>query len=613
MHKIMFVSAASLLLTLGVAVGAAGADLLTPLDLREVKVGGEIGRRIDITINNNLLQLDLDHEFLRPFTEEKRRGAYIGLGKTIDAAVKFAAYSGDPKALALRKHLVEETIKAQEPDGYIGTMPLPKRIRTLWDVHELNYIVWALLDDYKYFGDARSLAAARKGADYLIGKWSVLPPDWGVGADVASHVAFTGLERTMLAMHRATGDRVYLDFCAKTRALPEWDLGIVIGRRTGIEGHVYAYMARCLAQLELYRLQPSANLLRPTQRALDFMTKQDGMLITGSSGQWEIWTGDQDARGSVGESCALAYQLRVYDSLLRLNADARMGDLMERTIFNALFASQSPDGRRIRYFTPLEGPRAYHATDTYCCPCNYRRIIAELPMMVFYRAEDGIAVNLYTPARAKLNVTKDNVPVAIEQETDYPNSGRVRISVGPERPVDFVLRLRIPAWATGASVTLNGQPVRGAIRSGSFFEMQRRWQPGDQIQLDMPMSWRLVKGRQRQSGRVAVMRGPMVFCLNPAQNPALANLDGAELGYLALNPASLAAPAPNAAARPDGLGCHVQAWKSGFGLSTKADYELTLSEFPDPDGKATYFRLRDFSVAVDDELLSGAEPLSGRP
>ena len=102
------------------------------------------------------------------------------------------------------------------------------------------------------------------------------------------------------------------------------------------------------------------------------------------------------------------------------------------------------------------------------------------------------------------------------------------------------------------------------------------------------------------------MRGPQVFCLNPAQQPALAKLDGVELGYLALNPASLGAPVANAAVRPDGLGCRLQAWKPGFGLAQKADFELTLTEFPDPDGKATYFRLRDFTGAVDDELLAGA-------
>lgn len=595
-HK--FVCAALLLAAL-----PAAADVLTPLDLREVKVGGEIGRRIAITVTNNLLKLDADHDFLRPFCETPRKGEYIGLGKTLDATVRLAAYTGDPRVDALRKHFVAEIIKAQEADGYIGTLPAAKRIKTLWDVHEMGYIIWALLADHQYFGDADALAAARKAADYLVKNWTVLPPDWGVGTDVAPHVAFTGIERTLLALHRATGEKSYLDFVTRTRALPEWDLGIVVGRRAGIEGHVYAYLTRCLAQLELQRLQPAEGLLRPAQRAHAFMTRHDGMLITGSCGQCEIWTGDQDARGDVGETCALAYQLRVFDSLLRLDADARLGDLMERVIFNALFASQSPDGRRLRYFAPLEGERVYWKTDTYCCPCNFRRIIAELPTFVFYRAADGVTVNLYTPAQATLKLN-EKLPVKFTQETDYPNSGRVRIGVEPAQPATFALRLRIPAWAVNASVTVNGQGVGGALQPGTFFELRREWKAGDAVTLDLPMPWRLVQGRQRQAGRVAVMRGPQVFCLDPSQNPALAKLDGTELGYIALNPASLAAPVPSSAVRPDGIGCRIQAWKSGFGLGKKADYEFTLTEFPDPAGKATYFRLRDFAGAVEDELLA---------
>ena len=81
---------------------------------------------------------------------------------------------------------------------------------------------------------------------------------------------------------------------------------------------------------------------------------------------------------------------------------------MERTIYNGLFAAQSPDGRQIRYYSPFDGPRAYFDKDTYCCPNNYRRIVAELPAMVFYRAHGGVAVNLYESATATIGLPGDN-------------------------------------------------------------------------------------------------------------------------------------------------------------------------------------------------------------
>ncbi|MDD4101760.1 MAG: glycoside hydrolase family 127 protein [Kiritimatiellae bacterium] len=593
-----------LLLCVLCSVLSASADNLTPLSVRDVKVGGEIGRRIDITINNNLLKLDIDRDFLQPFRRQDGAPSFIGLGMLIDSSVRLAAYSDDPKVLALKRHIVGETLKLQSEEGYIGLFPPEQRITSLWDVHELGYVVWGLLNDYRFYGEQPSLAGARKAADYIMRNWSKLTAEWDKETDVAPNVAFTGLERTMLALYQETREQGYLDFVVKTRSLPEWDLGIVIGRRKRIEGHVYAYICRSLAQLELNSLQADPKLTRTADRAIDFMTRRNGMLITGSTGQIEVWTDDQDARGDAGETCAVAYQLRFYDNLLCARGEAKLGDLMERTIFNALFASQSPDGRNIRYYTTLEGERVYFDKDTYCCPCNYRRIIAELPSMVYYKTPDGLAVNLYTPSQAKLAL-ENNISLAVRQSTSYPGDSSVRLTLEPSPPATFTLRLRIPAWASGASATVNGASLEGAPVPGTFFDIRRLWKAGDLVDLELPMRWRLVKGRQRQAGRVAVMRGPLVFCLNPEHNTDLAQRDGSDLGYVALNPAALSEPVPDASVRPDGIACCVQAWAPGFSLAQNADYALKLTEFADPDGKATYFRLRDFSAAVDDELLSG--------
>ena len=484
-------------------------------------------------------------------------------------------------------------------------------MRGLWDVHEIGYLIWGLLTDEAYHGDPRSLAAARKAADYLLAHWSEVPDNWASTTGVATHVAVTGLERTMLRLYRRTGIASYLNFVIDRRALPGWNLGIVIGRRPGIEGHVYAYMARSLAQLELNRMQADARLLRPAHRATDFMLNHDGALLTGATGQAEIWTDDQDGRGDLGETCATAYQLRVADALLRLHGQARLGDLIERTIYNTLFAAQSPDGRHLRYFSPIEGPRVYFPGDTYCCPCNYRRIVSELPLMVFYRADDGLVVSLYAAAKARLKVARD-VGLAVVMETDYPNSGRVQIRLDPARSASFPLRVRIPLWAHAARVSVNGQPQDAKPEPGSFLVLKRLWNRGDRVTLDLPMLWRLAKGRQRQAGRVAIMRGPLVFCLNPASSPELAKQDAADLGAYLIDPTSLGDPVPSKAVRPDGLACRARFWPPGFGTGGPSEprLEWTLTEFPDPDGKVVYFRIRDSRAAVDDELFGERSRLS---
>ena len=112
-------------------------DPLTTVDLRDVTVQGEIGRRIDLTINKNLLALDVDNDFIKPFQEKKSEGTweYIALGKLIDATVHFATYTNDERVLALKRHLIDSAIASQDADGYIGLFKPGKRLTNLWDIH----------------------------------------------------------------------------------------------------------------------------------------------------------------------------------------------------------------------------------------------------------------------------------------------------------------------------------------------------------------------------------------------------------------------------------------------------------------------------------------------
>ena len=110
------------------------------------------------------------------------------------------------------------------------------------------------------------------------------------------------------------------------------------------------------------------------------------------------------------------------DELMRREGKALYGDLMERVVFNTLFGAQSPDGRHLRYYTAFDGPRHYFPGDTYCCPCNYRRAIATLPDLIYYRIENGLAVNLYAASNADVAL-EDGLTVRLQQETKYPSGG----------------------------------------------------------------------------------------------------------------------------------------------------------------------------------------------
>ena len=579
-------------------------DVLIPLSLDNVKVEGEIGRRIALTVKSNLLELDVDKDFLAPFQlKEKNTANYIGLGKLIDATSKFAAYTGDPKVIALKNHLTSKIINAQEADGYLGDMSPSNRMWKLWDVHEVGYIIYGLTTDYILFGTKSSLVAAQKGADYLLRNWSSMPAGWQDSTGVGLHIAGIGIDRTMIALYQITHDPRYLDFCLNELHLKAWNPGIVLGRRKLAEGHIYSYMAASLAQLELYRIDRDTNLLTPTMKAIDFLFNQNGVAISGGAGQVEVWTNDQDGGRDLGETCATAYQLRVYENLLRLKEDSRYGDIMERTIFNALFGAQSTDGRKVRYFTPLEGDRFYHDADTYCCPNNFRRIVAELPAMIYYKSGNGIVVNLYSESKANIQL-RDKPEIGISQQTDYPNSGKVMLHIDPLTPALFSVKLRIPLWCNKGAISINGETSTINCIPGTFAVLERVWKPGDLITLDLPMEWRFVKGRERQAGRVAIMRGPLLFGLDPTQEKSLEHSSAADLGRLIITPKMVTSlPVSSNSARSNGIGCHLKAGSKIWAMDNPGNLDLLFSEFTNPNIRCTYFKSPNLSQAVDDELI----------
>ena len=591
---------------------------LAPVELGKVSVGGEIGRRIDVTIENNLLKLDVEHDFLDPFREKRRpdwKGRegrmgfyadayrdYVGLGKLIDAAAKFAAYGNSKEVLDLKDRLVRGTLDCQDSEGYIGffTEPDDKMWRA-WSGHEMSYIIQGLLSEWRLFGNGAALAAAERTADFFIKRWSTKPS----GLNLWVNSSWCGLDCALADLFQATGKTIYLDFLAKSMDVTAVDWMTEHSQYQ----HVYALILHCITQCKLFETNGDTGLLKQSHRIISDLLEHEGLAINGSAGQQESFQGgNQDGCGFAFETCATAYLIRLLHVLLQFEGRSLYGDVMERAIYNALFSAQSPDGRRIRYFSPLEGRRSYFELDTYCCPNNYRRIIAELPTMVYYASDDGLAVNLYTESSAECELAS-GTSVLLNQHTDYPTSGSVSIELRPSEPAEFTLRLRVPRWCTETPrVAVNCRPWEDEVDAGTFLAIRRLWKVGDTVEINMPMPWRIIKGRQSQRPLAAVMRGPTVFSLSLERNEALRQME--LLHRLRIDPRSMGEPVGDDTVRPDGIACTLGAFNPFIEdhpcPTPPTNTEVVLTEFPDPDARATYLHLVDDQMAVDDELLLGA-------
>ena len=579
-----------------------------------VTLDGVFGERISMTVTNNLLKVDLPRDFIAPFAVKDGKEEFVGTGNMIEAMVYLAKHTGNEELLVRKRMLVDAICGAQEKEGYIGCFPPGKRTWTPWDLEDVGFIIDGLVADWSLFGETNSLAAARRAADHAIEHCRNPPPGWD---DVIyDKELLMGFGRALVSLYGATGDRRYLDFCAYARGYLDSDEPVVTGRDRGLRGHASGHLDTCQTQLEMYRHLRDPRLFRQTRKALDHLLNGNGALITGEIGLCECWNSDQEGTGCVGETCATVFAMFVYDLAIRLGiADpVRLGDIMERTVYNALFAAQSRDGRRLRYYTPLLGKRGYWKTDFYCCACNFRRAVSRLPEYVFYKGERSILANLYSAGTVRFAV--DGVNVCLKEETDYPTTGNIRFGFEVSKPVFFEFLCRIPGWCADPVLSVNGE--KRACRSGTLATMARVWRTGDRVELILPMPIRAVRGRGRQSGRFAVMRGPLVYGLNPrsifarAREKAMTDypetvVEAADL--FVVDPAKMClSTRPDSSAREGGTAIETfvayRSWDLGINPATAV--KVVLTEFPDPGNEAVYFRAPSSSdvLTVEDGLFS---------
>ncbi|MFH1919273.1 MAG: beta-L-arabinofuranosidase domain-containing protein, partial [Planctomycetota bacterium] len=594
-------------------------DRLCRVTLNQQELGGEIDRRIQNLIHQNYMVIDLDGKWLNHFRSRTDRGGrgyvYYGIGKVFDAGSLFAAYTGDPKVAARTQYIIDELVKSRDADGYLGfwnVEPENRQNHINWILHEQEYINLAFVRNYRSTGNPQSLAHAKIMGDYIL---KTFPTPQNPCYD-AGDICTAGLPEGMLELYRVTGDERYFDFAAdvphgnehgevQLASLRTWEQDF--SRRPR---HVYVMLARCYAQTELYRLTGEEHLLNMSQLMRNELLKkgEGGMLVTGSCSDGEQFTYNQNGRGAIGESCVTAYVLRWIDSLMRLEGDMRYGDLLERTIYNALLAANSPDGRWIRYFTPFTGDRQYDTRDFFCCCGNYRRAVAELPQKVYYRTpEDGIALNLFTNSKKAFDVKGQTVTIL--QETAYPNDGDVKLTFSAKNPLAFAFQFRTPRWCERITLRVNDEAPVAIDPLGQklgCYVLNRTWKDGDVVKISMPMAWRLLRGRAVQDGRVVLLHGPIVYCIGKDQN-AETLVKCPEPRNLVIDPASIAEPVRDGSIRPNGLKVVAKAWLNQDCTGEKVD--VTLTEFIDPSGQDVYFRvpnLADTSPVrlTDDEIVT---------
>ena len=228
-----------------------------------------------------------------------------------------------------------------------------------------------------------------------------------------------------------------------------------------------------------------------------------------------------------GESCAAIGNIMWNWRMLSATGDARHADIIERALYNGINSGMSLDGKLYCYRNPLaydpsSGDKIRNPWyDTTCCPPNLERTFASLPGYFYSTAEDGVYVHLYDNSEMSWHLASGNA-IRLTQKTNYPWEGNVSISVAPASPEMFTLYFRIPGWSRKSDVKVNGKPLEGAV-PGKYVAIRRNWSGNDAVEIAFDMDAQPVKANPAvtsDTGRVAIQRGPIVFCMEQLDQTA---------------------------------------------------------------------------------------------
>jgi DUF1680 family protein len=243
------------------------------------------------------------------------------------------------------------------------------------------------------------------------------------------------------------------------------------------------------------------------------------------------------------ESCAAIANVLWQHRMALLKGQAQYADVMELSLYNGVLSGISISGDKFFYENHLSseaGEERRSWIGISCCPTNLARIIPQVGQLAYASGKRQLTVNLYVSGEASL-VMEGEHTVTLTQQTDFPRDGKISLTVAPTHASTFTLCLRVPGWATGRPVPgdlyrftdsdalpialqINSEPLEYVIQDDGYIHLEREWQPGDAVNLDIPMPVRRVHAHAKvdaNKGKVALMRGPLTYCIEAADHPGI--------------------------------------------------------------------------------------------
>ena len=534
----------------------------------QVSLGGLLGRALAASQNGRLSHFIVDESspaialYGPGATSRNFEGDWYGehAGKWLYAAARSASRTGgtgDEKLASNVQSVADYLVSRQDVDGYLGTYAPDVRFmrkqspgpqtwngapgRRTWDIWNHTCLILGLLETYKAFPKPAYLAAACRIGDLC---WQTLSDGKINITELGLHhgMSATVLLDAALDLHAASGNPTYLNLATLIleQANQRPELALLEQALAGTDaadistGKAYQLCWNLVGLAKLHKITGDLQYLRAVENLWASIRKHH---LTLGGGPWggvglrsrEIFNhqGIFSPHGYV-ETCSILSWIQLNRELYLISGDARYAEEIECAAYNDLLGACAPNGEDWCYYSFPNGKRVF-TTYWRCCKSSGAMALEELPAIAYVlNAKQELVVNLYGAGRAALPTFAAGM-VSLEQITQYPFHGDIRIVVKPDIAAVFSICLRIPSWAKGATIEVNGVEWKHPVEPGSYAVVARNWQHGDLIKLHLPMTptvqWKTSRSMQESTGPdgapieqevlhvdyLAVTHGPLVY------------------------------------------------------------------------------------------------------
>ena len=452
---------------------------------------------------------------------------------------------------------IDKIAAAQQPDGYLNTWYTLKGLQdryTDMSMHEdynAGHMIEAGVAYFNATGKRKLLDVCIKWADHFDGLFGPGKRHWVTGHQE--------LELALVKLYKVTKNEKYLKLAdwllsergkklAKGYTWTDWkdtayaqDV-LPVKQQTQITGHAVRAMYMYTGAADVAAQTGDADYIKAMRTVWEDVVYRN-MYITGgigSAGSNEGFSVDYDLPNEQAycETCASVGMVFWNQRMNAMTGNAEYIDVLERSLYNGALDGLSLSGDRFFYGNPLASRGQHQRKEwfgTACCPANIARMIASLGDYIYAKSEDGIYVNLFVGSNTTIPLKNGNVNV--KMETNYPWNGTMKLNVDPLKNSKFNLYLRVPGWAQGQTSTsklydfsdfgaamiylkVNGKDEAVRMENG-YIIINREWKKGDIVEYTLPMQTNKVVAREelkQDKGRIAIQRGPIVYCIEGADN-----------------------------------------------------------------------------------------------